>query len=286
MPADQAPWVALDFETTGLDFEAGHRVIEVGVVRVEPQTHRRQELSTLIYPGGPIALRSQNIHGIRDEMVDKAPVFTDVLPRIRPLLEDAVLLAHNAPFDMGFLAAECERADLELPAIAVVVDTLQVARHVFHLPDCRLGAIAHRIGLPLHDAHRALADARATVAIFREMIHHITPGPTPTVGDLLDTVERCAEAPRIAQDVREQLEAAKKNGHQIEIDYISYGAVGALTMRRPITVLKVKSRKVDAYCHLREARRTFRIERIRNVVPLDRASLDPAPARPSPRPKT
>ncbi|MEL6346503.1 MAG: exonuclease domain-containing protein [Myxococcota bacterium] len=267
-PADAVPLLALDFETTGLAYDADDRVIEVGLSRYEPSTGVRTERSALIYPDGPIALRSQAIHGIRDEMVADSPTFADVLPWLRPLFSDAVLLAHNAPFDLGFLAAECARLDAPAPQPAAVVDTLDMARHIFRLPSCRLQAIAKRIGLPHHGAHRALADARATLAIFRHMLPHVTPDGVPTVSALQDLIAAGESAPRSRQGVREQLQAAMEQGTTVEIDYTSFKTVGSLTTRRQITVLKLKSRKVDAYCHLREARRTFRLERIRNVLPL------------------
>jgi DNA polymerase III epsilon subunit family exonuclease len=281
-PADQVPIVSLDFETTGLHVESGHRVIEVGVVRLEPQSGRREAFSTLIHPGGPISRRTQAIHGITDEMVAGAPRFPSVLPQLAPLIEGAVFIAHNAPFDLGFLRAESKWAGLPMPEPAAVVDTLSLARHVFRLPSCSLSSVAARIGLPFHGAHRALADARAVVAIYREMVANISPDSqtVPTIGDLLTLVEE-AKTERSQTHIRSTLAAAQEAGQPVSIDYTSYKQSGTLVTRRVITVLKLKRRKVDAFCHLRDARRTFRLDRIRNITPAASPQAGSAAAQPS-----
>jgi len=263
-PADQVPLASLDFETTGLHIDSGHRVVEVGVVRLDPVTGVRRAYSTLVNPGVPIIRRSQAIHGISDEMVADAPRFGEVLPRLAPLVEGAVFIAHNANFDLNFLRAESRWAKATAPEPAAVIDTLALARHVFRLPSCSLSAVAARIGLPFHGAHRALADARAALAVYQAMVQSISPEGVPTVGALIDTIQAAARN-RGSEDVRSQLEAAVIRGEPIVIDYTSYQGNGELVTRRRITVLKVNRRRVDAFCHLRDARRTFRLDRIRNV---------------------
>lgn len=262
--ADEAPVVSVDFETTGLHSEAGHRVVEVGVVRLDPMTGHRQAFSSLVNPGSPISLRTVAIHGISDDMVVDAPRFGEVLPRIAPLIDGAVFVAHSAHFDLGFLHAESRWAKQQAPQPAAVVDTLALSRHVFRLPSCSLSAVAGRIGLPFHGAHRALADARAALAVYRTMIQSVSPGQMPTVSELIGIIQQATRL-RGTEHIRERLEAAMAIGGPIEIDYTSFKPTGALSTRRTITVLKVKRRKVDAFCHLRNAKRTFRIERIRYV---------------------
>lgn len=281
-PADEAPIVSLDFETTGLHVESGHRVIEVGVVRLEPLTGRRAAFSTLIHPGVPIARRSQAIHGITDEMVATAPRFSEVLPKLTPLIDGAVFIAHNAPFDLGFLRAESKWAGLPMPEPAAIVDTLALARHVFRLPSCALSSVAARIGLPFHGAHRALADARAVVAIYKEMVANIAPDnqAVPTVGDLLDIIEQ-SRTERSQPHIRAMLTEAHEAGLPVSIDYTSYQQSGTLVTRRVITVLKLKRRKVDAFCHLRDARRTFRLDRIRNIQLADTTAVSCSNDQPS-----
>jgi DNA polymerase-3 subunit epsilon len=266
LPADAAPVASLDFETTGLHSDAGHRVVEVGVVRIDPATGRRRAFSSLVHPGGPISLRTQAIHGISDEMVADAPPFSEILPEITALVEGAVFIAHNAPFDLGFLRAEAKRSKLPPPEPAAVIDTLAMARHVFRLPSCSLSAVADRIGLPFHGAHRALADARAALAVYQEMVANLSPGDAPTVSELLAIIEAASSDTGPAR-VRKQLESALAEGTSVAIDYTSFRSRGTLTTRRIITVIQLKHRKVEAFCHLRQARRTFRIERIRNVSP-------------------
>ncbi len=269
LPADCAPTVALDFETTGLS-AAQHRVLEVALVRVDPQAGTRRELSMLIDPCAPISEQSFAVHGIRPEQVAGAPTFAQALPRLIPLLQGAVLIAHSAPFDVGFLHAECARIGAISPDAGVVIDTLSLARGLFRLPRCSLSALAQRVGLPFHGAHRALPDARATMAIYQQMIRHAQPGRMPTVGDMLSLAQNGADQ----REIRAALQAAIQAGAPIEIDYTSSHS-GALTTRRTISVLRLHHRRVVAWCHLRNAERTFRVDRIRRAS-LGVAGLQPA----------
>lgn len=280
LAATMAPTAALDFETTGLDVNSGHRVVEVGVVRVDPQTNTRVEWSTLVNPGVPISKRTQEIHGISNEMVEDAPLFAQALPQFAHLIEDCVLIAHNANFDLGFLRIESRRAKQQNPTPAVVVDTLALARHVFRLPSCSLSSVSQRIGLPHHDAHRALADARATMAIYHAMLAHLALNDSaPTVHDLCDVIQKASQE-RGHANIRALLEEASEHSPTVDIDYTSYKNDGQLSTRRRVTILTLRKKKLDAYCHLRQARRTFRLDRIIRVAPAPAAVLPEGIRRP------
>ena len=270
-PADQVPVAALDLETTGLE-STGDRVIEAAVVRLDPDGVLRQR-SFLINPGHPIPPPSIEVHGITDAMVDGAPSFTAVLPRLTPLIEGAVLIAHNAPFDIGFIDAECSRRGLSSPVPLAVVDTLQLARKVFKQPRCGLGSLAERIGLPLPGAHRALADARAALVLYQTMIRQAEPGRIPSTRELLNSVA-------ISEDIRGALAAAHRMARPVVIDYSSYQSQGELSALRTITIRSVGAQKVVAYCHLRQDERTFRLDRIRRVLETEEVVTAP-PAQPS-----
>jgi DNA polymerase III epsilon subunit family exonuclease len=270
-PADQVPVAALDLETTGLK-SSGDRVVEAAVVRLDPGGILRQR-SFLINPGHPIPKPSIDVHGITDGMVDGAPSFIAVLPRLTPLIEGAVLIAHNAPFDIGFIEAECSRHGLTPPVPMAVVDTLQLARKVFKQPRCGLGSLAERIGLPLPGAHRALADARAALVLYQTMIRQAEPGRIPSTRELLDSVAS-------SEDIRGALVDAHSTDQRVIIDYASYKAQGELSVLRTITIRSLSAQKVTAYCHLRQDERTFRIDRIRRVVKTEEAVTAP-PNHPS-----
>ena len=259
-PADQVPITSLDLETTGLEAD-GDRVVEAAVVRLEPDGVLRQR-SYLINPGYPIPQASVEIHGITDEMVHGAPSFSAILPRLTSLIEGAILIAHNAPFDVGFIEAECHRCGLVPPKPLAVVDTLVLARRVFRQPRSNLGSLAQRIGLPLPGAHRALADARAALVLYQTMIREADPGRIPTTRELIESMA-------VDEDIRAALVKAHEAGRTITIDYASQSTQGELSTVRTITIRHIGGRSVVAFCHLRQDERKFRFDRIRRVLPSD-----------------
>ncbi|RME21950.1 MAG: hypothetical protein D6798_16960 [Deltaproteobacteria bacterium] len=262
-PADRARTVVIDLETTGLHPGDGDRVIEIAAVVSTPDGI--EELSALVDPGIPIPIDGIAIHGIDDGMVHGQPLFDDVWPRFAPLLPDSVLVGHNVAFDLAFIEMECDRAGLPPPRPAVVIDTLDLARNVFGLVHCSLQAVAERIGIDHAAAHRALPDARATFAVYRAMLGAIRPPGIPTVGQLQRLVDSLSRGGNGRSHIRRALRAAMQRGQNVVIDYTS-GAGGALTTRREITITRIRPPYLEAHCHLRNAPRVFKLNRIRRVM--------------------
>jgi DNA polymerase-3 subunit epsilon len=155
-------FVALDTETTGLG-EA--YLVEVAAVKFKAGAILG-EFSTLINPGRHIPSYVTAIHGITDEMVKNAPYAREALPDFFDFLEDAILIAHNASFDIKVLAAELFRSDLAIPG-REALDTCRIARRaMLSSPNYRLITLAQYLGLSRLPDHRALADAQAVVAVF------------------------------------------------------------------------------------------------------------------------
>lgn len=161
-------FLALDFETTGLDCILG-RVVEIGAVRfalgpegpVEEAT-----LACLVNPGMPIPWQARAIHGISDEDVAHSPRFAAVAPALLELARGAVFVGHNVRFDLGFLEAELLRSGLLSPQ-AEAADTVALTRRAF--PGHRsykLGAIAADLGIDSGSSHRALDDARTSMRLY------------------------------------------------------------------------------------------------------------------------
>lgn len=156
-----APRLAIvDVETTGSQ-PGRERVTEIGLVRVDfdGDAVRVDEWSTLINPGIPIPPEIQWLTGITNEMVRGAPPFGEIAQPLFDRLEDAVLVAHNARFDYGFLRAEFARAGLAFNAKTLC--TVRLSRFLY--PDRSphtLDAIVERFGLEGEQRHRALGDAR------------------------------------------------------------------------------------------------------------------------------
>ena len=167
---EKAVYLALDFETTGLD-PARERVVEIGAIRFMPGTgcapgaegRMATELgamASLVKPGIRMPREVIAIHGITDEDVEDAPPFGEVAPALSALAAGAYIVAHNAPFDLSFLRAELARAGLP-PPLNPVIDTRLLAKAAFPgLSSYRLVHLASRFGIEPGRAHRALDDAR------------------------------------------------------------------------------------------------------------------------------
>src|SRR5690554_647738 len=149
-------FVLLDLETTGAN-PVSDRITEIAAIRVEGgEIVERWE--TLVNPQREIPAFIQNIIGITDEMVREAPVFAEIAPRVRTLLEGAVFVAHNARFDYGFIRNEFAALDEEFDA--QVMCTVKLSRALFsHYHRHGLDALIERHGFECDARHRAMGDA-------------------------------------------------------------------------------------------------------------------------------
>jgi DNA polymerase-3 subunit epsilon len=153
--------VAFDVETKGLSPGRGHRVIEIGAVRLVDGA-LSEEFRSLIGRGGSIPMSAQRIHGITPAMLRGQPQPAAVFAAFRDFIGQAPLVAHNARFDMSFLRHEF--GCLGWPLSNRPLCTLEACRsRLIRLPDYRLETVAHHVlGLLPIDSrkHRALDDAR------------------------------------------------------------------------------------------------------------------------------
>lgn len=180
---DEAVFTFIDVETTGLSPRAA-RVCEVAAISFRG-ADRLETLAELINPGQPIPPEVTRIHGITDAMVKDSPSFGGVAPRFLAMLENSVLVAHNAEFDLGFLTAEFERVGLRFPKLHVV-DTLAIARKNWKFKSNRLGNIAAELNFSNENWHRALSDVEMTRKIFDHFISAFKAAGAVTVADLME----------------------------------------------------------------------------------------------------
>ncbi|WAX58023.1 DEDD exonuclease domain-containing protein [Jatrophihabitans cynanchi] len=169
-PLRLTTFTVVDLETTG-GSAAADAITEVGAVRV-CGGEVRGEFQTLVDPGVPITPFVSVLTGITDAMVSGSPRIGSVLPAFLEFARGSVLVAHNAPFDVGFLRAACIDQGLAWPGFPVV-DTALLARRVLtrdEVPNCKLGTLAAFFGAGTSPNHRALADARATVDVLHALI--------------------------------------------------------------------------------------------------------------------
>ncbi|WP_375492481.1 DEDD exonuclease domain-containing protein [uncultured Jatrophihabitans sp.] len=170
-PLRTTDFVVVDLETTGGAAGNGDAITEIGAVRVRGG-EVLGEFQTLVDPGTSISAFVSVLTGITDVMVTGAPRIGAALPPFLEFARGSVLVAHNAPFDVGFLKAACNQLALPWPGFAVV-DTAVLARRVLtrdEVPNCKLATLARFFRATTTPNHRALDDARATVDVLHGLV--------------------------------------------------------------------------------------------------------------------
>lgn len=158
-------FVSFDTETTGLSRKKD-RLVEIGAVKFRGDGDVLATTNWLVNPQREIPYYATKVHGITTEMVAEAPLFAEIWPEFEAFCEDTILLAHNAPFDIGFLRAELERAGIDAPAFPVV-DTLPLFRKWFpHALSHSLEKLAVYLEVSGETYHRAEADSFHVINIF------------------------------------------------------------------------------------------------------------------------
>lgn len=157
---EEVRFVCLDVETTGLDCRNGDRICEIGFSE-SIGGHQISSQSMLINPQRAIPPFITTLTGISYEMVKDKPSFDMVIPQILSKIDNAILVCHNASFDMDFMKEEFKRNGLFFPE-NIIVDTLKLARQHADFPSNKLQEIAKYLNLPQTNTHRALADAQMT----------------------------------------------------------------------------------------------------------------------------
>ena len=162
-----APYVVFDIETTGLSAEK-NKIIEIGAVKVI-DGKIVEKFSQFVNPKVPIPFEIEQLTSIKDEMVMDAPTIEEVLPRFMEFCKDAVMVAHNADFDMSFIKKNCDLQNITYDF--TIADTVALARFLMpQLNRYKLDTIAKALNVSLENHHRAVDDAGCTAEIFVKFI--------------------------------------------------------------------------------------------------------------------
>lgn len=162
--------VVLDTETTGLDPERGHRVIEIGAVEVVSRQLTGRVFHVYLNPEREIDAGALEVHGITNEFLADKPRFADVADEFLDFIANAELVIHNAPFDVGFLNAELARLDRGrlVDHCASVLDTLRLAKEMHPGQKNNLDALCRRYAVDNsgRSYHGALLDAQLLAEVY------------------------------------------------------------------------------------------------------------------------
>ena len=160
-------YVVFDLETTGFSPDK-NKIIEIGAVKVV-HGEITERFSTFVNPEVPIPYRIEELTSIRDDMVIDAPKIETILPQFMEFCGDAIMVAHNADFDMSFIIKNCERQGIEKEF--TIIDTVALARILLpQLNRFKLDTVAKALGVSLENHHRAVDDAGCTAEIFVKFV--------------------------------------------------------------------------------------------------------------------
>ncbi|NUR28793.1 MAG: DEDD exonuclease domain-containing protein, partial [Catenulispora sp.] len=202
-------FVVLDLETTGGSPHDGDGITEIGAVKVRGGEELGR-FATLVNPGQPIPPFITVLTGITTAMVLPAPKIEEVLPGLLEFLRSSVVVAHNAPYDVGFLKAACARHGYAWPALRVL-DTAALARRAItkdEIPNRKLGTLAHFFRTPNQPTHRALDDALATVDVLHALFERLGSFRVRTLGDAIEFAKAVSPEQRAKRTLAEGLPQA------------------------------------------------------------------------------
>lgn len=197
-PLVRTTFVVLDLETSGGAPHLGAHITEIGAVKVRGG-EVLGKFQTFVNPETPIPSFITALTGITDEMVSSAPRIAEVFPILLEFLgseKDTIFVAHNAPFDLGFLKAAAKASEYRWPKYKVI-DTAKLARKVLsrdEVINCKLGTLAEFFNTSVSPTHRALDDALATVDVLHALIGRVGTLGISTLDELQDFSNRKSSA--------------------------------------------------------------------------------------------
>jgi DNA polymerase-3 subunit epsilon len=261
----EIPLVFLDTETTGLNPHFGDRVVEIALARFRGDVMENL-FDTLVDPRRSIPPSVTRIHGITDSDVQGKPAFAQVARQVREELGGAVIVGHNAPFDLGFLVNEF-RIAREEPPDNPVLDTLSLLRSHFRFPSNSLSRVADYLGIKTRNAHRALSDALTTHEVFAYIVGELTARyKARTLEEFLNLQGgniQWREKDGADFPLPPALDEAFRQNRKLFIRYED--AFGESTERWVSPRAVFMQREIiylNAYCHLRNEERRFRLDRV------------------------
>ena len=164
--------LVLDTETTGLDYENGDRIVEIGIVELENYIQTGNNFHYYLNPERDSDPKAQQIHGLKREFLSDKPKFSEIADEFIKFLSDSKIIIHNAAFDMGFINAELKKCNIIEIDNNLVIDTLMLAKKKFVGQTASLDALCRRFNIDIsnREVHGALKDAKLLSLVYLELI--------------------------------------------------------------------------------------------------------------------
>lgn len=164
--------IVMDTETTGLEPGEGHRIVEIGAVELFNHLPTGRTYHQYINPQRAMPKEAFDVHGLGDDFLRDKPLFKAIAPAFLDFIGDALLVIHNAPFDMKFLNAEFQAAGFPTLPMNRALDTVAVARKKFPGSPVSLDALCRRFGVDnsTRTKHGALLDSEILAEVYLELI--------------------------------------------------------------------------------------------------------------------
>ena len=170
--------IALDTETTGINPQDGHRIIEIGALELMHHLPTGRKLHLYINPEREIDDGATAVHGITLDFLADKPIFADIVDEFLTFIGLDQLVIHNAAFDMAFINAELARLERPLLSMGQAIDTLSIARKKFPGAQANLDVLCRRFDIDNshRDFHGALVDADLLASVYIELLGGRQPG--------------------------------------------------------------------------------------------------------------
>ena len=163
--------VVLDTETTGLNPEDGHRVVEIGCIELLNHIPTGNSRQWYLNPERDMPADAEAIHGLSSTFLARQPLFSDIAELLLAFLSDAMLVIHNAAFDIKFLNSELQRCRLPPLSLSRVIDTVTIARRRFPGAQVSLDSLCRRFSIDnsRRTVHGALLDSQLLAEVYLEL---------------------------------------------------------------------------------------------------------------------
>lgn len=266
-PLNECTFVAFDLETSGA-YPIGHDIVEFGAIK----WHQGQEVGRLQFLLKPRELMTDfiiGIHGITNEMVADAPNITEKISEIHEFVKDSVVMAHHAPFDLGFVTVDFERARLPYPVEPALCTSLLSRKWIHGVENHKLQTLVKFLNIDGGTAHRAYDDAKACLEVGLECFKRM--GENPTLADAIKSQGKSLHWKDYAllhasQPPLSTLIAATYGKKDVDMIYQGGSSSGETRRVTPIGIVRNPDGDyLYAFCHREKSNKRYYLAKIKEA---------------------